>query len=178
MDAYDLYTDGSVQPNPGPAGWAAHFVPKLAANLESFSISGSFRMSTISRMELMALARGLEFLHGKVGPCIVLVYTDSKYVRNMFERGWLDHWMRNGWMTATGTRVQNRDLIEPIQHYRGIHRVRIHWVPSHSGIAGNEDADRLAVQARVTQADQADDLPYLQRLAGEDGLFLGEPVWE
>lgn len=173
--AFNLFTDGSCDPNPGPAGWGSVIVPVLAPDLSMQELSGSFVMSTISRMELYPVIKGLEALEQV---SIVNVYTDSRYVRDMFEKGWLDRWLRNGWRTAIGDPVKNRDLIEEIHHLRQRHRVRIHWVPGHAGVSFNERAHELAVQARVSQVSgRQEDYPYLARLYGEEFVLNDDPDW-
>ena len=53
-------------------------------------ISSGFRLTTNNRMELMAVCAGLEAL--KIEGCEVTIYTDSKYVSDSVEKGWVFGW--------------------------------------------------------------------------------------
>lgn len=164
-DVYDIYTDGSCDPNPGLGGWAAVFVPSRLSNpgTKVDEISGSFQLTTISRMELYAAMVALQHLEA---PSLVVIHTDSRYLRNIFEKHWVDNWMTNGWMTREYRPVLNKDLIEGILVAKARHRVAFKWGPGHSGHQWNDRADALAVAARVDQISgpQSFDAGYIERL--------------
>ena len=88
-----IYTDGACSGNPGVGGWCAILMHKDAQK----QISGYEAVTTNNRMELMAVIMGLKALKYK---CNVAVYSDSAYVCNAVENGWLNEWMNNGWRTA------------------------------------------------------------------------------
>lgn len=97
-------------------------------------------------MELTAIIKGLEALSR---PCEVDIYSDSRYVVDAINKGWLEKWQSNGWRKAaskgTGKPVLNRDLWEQLLAQLKVHQVRFHWVRGHVGHVENERADRLAV---------------------------------
>jgi len=132
----EIYTDGACRGNPGPGGWAA----VLSAGEREKEISGAQSLTTNNRMELQAVISALQALKR---PAEVRLYTDSQYVR----RGvleWLEQWKARGWKTADKKQVKNQDLWEVLDGEVSKHRIEWHWVPGHSGIAGNERCDALA----------------------------------
>ena len=138
-----IYTDGSCSPNPGVGGWAA--ILKMPARDYQKEISGSENNTTNNRMELLAAMKALQALKM---PCIVNLYTDSSYLRNAFEKKWLQQWQRNGWKTRKQQKVLNQDLWQELLRLDGIHQIHWHWIRGHSGQPENEHCDRLAVAAR------------------------------
>jgi ribonuclease HI len=139
-----LYSDGACSPNPGKGGWGAVLLMPGRSEARR-ELSGAEPQTTNNRMELMGALEGLRALKK---PCRVEVYTDSQYVRNAFERGWLTNWKRNGWKTREKEPVANRDLWEELDRLTGLHEVRWHWVKGHADNVENNRADALAVQAR------------------------------
>ena len=93
-----IYTDGSCLGNPGAGGWAAILRYKEYEK----EIFGGFVHTTNNRMELMAVIRALQQLKRAA---VVTVYTDSKYIRDALEEGWLDKWQKNNWKTSNNTRI-------------------------------------------------------------------------
>lgn len=134
-----IFTDGSCLGNPGPGGWAAILtLPDRSYQREFY---GAFRLTTNNRMELLAVIEGLGALKE---PCEVELYTDSQYVRNALEKGWLQNWRLNGWRTATKKPVLNRDLWERLIGFLQVHKVRCNWIKGHAGHAENDRCDTLA----------------------------------
>lgn len=142
MKRVEVYTDGSATPD-GRGGWAAilRYGPHEKV-LQGREEEGA----TNNRMELKAALEALRAL--KAGPCEVHLYTDSEYLKKAFTEGWLSKWQRNGWKTAGGEPVKNRDLWEALLKEVSRHRVVFHWVRGHAGLKENERADRLAKAAR------------------------------
>ncbi len=132
-----LHTDGSCLGNPGPGGWAA----RLHWGKTVKTLSGGFAKTTNNRMELLAAIEGLAALKR---PCRVELFTDSRYVRDAVEKGWLASWQKRGWKKADGKAALNRDLWERFASLLARHTVRLHWVQGHAGHAENEEVDRLA----------------------------------
>ena len=89
----DIYTDGACKGNPGPGGWGAVVV---FANTEK-ELSGGEPSTTNNRMELTAVIQALSILKE---PCDVTLTTDSKYIVDAINMGWLDSWKNNGWKKA------------------------------------------------------------------------------
>lgn len=128
-----LYTDGACRSN-GLGGWACIAIQEGS---ELWRISGQVNETTNNRMELMAILQGMARIvqHGFDN---VIVITDSKYSRDAIMRKWGDN-----------PEIKNSDLIKQIKSLVGTRRCcKIEWVKGHSGVAGNELADRLAVAAR------------------------------
>lgn len=140
MKKVQIFSDGACLGNPGPGGWAAllRFGPheKLAAGNEADT--------TNNRMELMAVIEGLHILKEA---CHVEVTTDSRYVINAFEKGWLASWQKNGWRTSNRDDVKNRDLWEELFALTEKHRVTWQWIKGHSGHKENEIVDQAAREA-------------------------------
>ena len=90
MKTVTLYTDGACSGNPGPGGWGAILEYKGTEK----EMSGGEISTTNNRMELTAVIRGLEALKE---PCIVELYSDSKYVIDALEKGWAVSWRAKGW---------------------------------------------------------------------------------
>jgi ribonuclease HI len=139
-----MYTDGACSPNPGRGGWGAVLLfPAKGARKE---LSGAESNTTNNRMELMAAIAGLSALKRR---CQVDLFTDSTYVRNAFEKGWLTRWQQNGWRTRDKKPVKNDDLWRALFELTEKHDVTWHWVRGHSGDVENDRADALAVAARL-----------------------------
>lgn len=137
----ELFTDGACSGNPGPGGWGAI----LRFQEHERELSGSEKNTTNNRMELTAVISGLESLKE---PCKVTIYTDSQYISNAFDKGWLENWVKNGWKTAAKKPVKNRELWEKLMALAATHQLKWQWVRGHSGHPENERCDQLAVKAR------------------------------
>ena len=85
-----IYTDGASSGNPGPGGYGV----VLISGKHRLEKSEGFRLTTNNRMELMAVIVGLEAL--KIPGSKVVVYTDSKYVADSVEKGWVFQWEAKG----------------------------------------------------------------------------------
>ena len=134
-----MYTDGACRGNPGPGGWG---VILNYGNTEK-TLKGFDPETTNNRMELIAVIEGLRALKRR---CDVDLNTDSKYVLQGINE-WIDNWKSNGWKTAGKKQVKNVDLWQRLEEETGRHRIVWNWVKGHSGVRGNELADRLANQA-------------------------------
>jgi ribonuclease HI len=133
-----IYSDGSSRGNPGPGGYGT----VLQSGPHRRELSQGYKMTTNNRMELMAVIVGLEAL--KVDQCRVTVYTDSKYVADAVEKGWIYNWVRTRFKGK-----KNEDLwLRFLEVYKR-HKVKFIWIRGHTDIAGNERCDQLAVQASL-----------------------------
>lgn len=131
-----LYTDGAARGNPGPGGYGA----VLLSGKHRKELSEGFKLTTNNRMELLAVIIGLEALKQKDSE--VTVYTDSKYVADAVEKGWVFGWERKKFK-----KKKNPDLwIRFLKIYRK-HKVKFIWVKGHANIPENERCDELAVAA-------------------------------
>ena len=138
MKTVTIYTDGACSGNPGPGGWGAI----LRYNGVEKELSGSLAETTNNRMELTAVISALSALKE---PCEVTVYTDSKYVCDAINKGWLNSWQKNSWKKADKKPVLNIDLWQELLPLLDKHRVEFIWVKGHNGHKYNEICDKLAV---------------------------------
>ncbi|HOJ18630.1 MAG: ribonuclease HI [Ignavibacteriales bacterium] len=134
-----LYTDGASSGNPGPGGYAA----LLKYGNKEKKLSGGFKCTTNNRMELMAVIVGLEALKQK---CRVKVFSDSSYVVNAVNKGWLLKWEKNNWKRKSKL-VPNSDLWSRFSSLLIRHEVEFHWIRGHNGHPENEICDKMAVAA-------------------------------
>lgn len=139
-----LYTDGACSGNPGPGGWGVI----LRYQGREKELAGGEGNTTNNRMELTAIIKGLEALKQ---PCRVAIYSDSRYIVDAINKGWLENWMAHGWRRGPGAKkgrgqpVLNVDLWQRLVELLAVHQVEFNWVRGHGGHPENERADRLAV---------------------------------
>ena len=138
MKNVEIYTDGACSGNPGPGGWGA----VLIYNGVEKQLSGSEKETTNNRMELSAVITALKALKE---PCNVTLTTDSKYVCDAINKGWLTSWQKNGWRKSDKKPVLNIDLWQELLPLLDKHRVEFIWVKGHNGHKYNEICDKLAV---------------------------------
>ena len=107
----------------------------------SREISGYSPATTNNRMELSAAIEALEALRE---PCMVELYSDSSYLVNAINEGWLKRWTLNNWQTAAKKNVENIDLWQKILKLIKLHNVTFHKVKGHSDNPYNNRCDALA----------------------------------
>ena len=138
MKKVSIYTDGACSGNPGPGGWGA----VLVYGTKEKELSGGEKKTTNNRMELIAV---IEALGALKEPCEVLVTSDSKYVVDAVEKGWLSSWRARGWKKADKKDVANVELWEKLLALLETHRVSFCWIKGHAGHPYNERCDAMAV---------------------------------
>ena len=138
MKTVIIYTDGACSGNPGPGGWGAI----LMYGPYKKELSGGEAQTTNNRMELTAVLTALAILKE---PCVVELYSDSKYVVDAIEKGWLYGWQKKGWIKADKKPVLNVDLWQQLLPLLARHDVRLHWVKGHAENEKNNRCDQLAV---------------------------------
>ena len=138
MKEVTIYTDGACSGNPGPGGWGAI----LSWNGAEKELSGGAPETTNNRMELTAVIEALGRLRE---PCRVDLYSDSKYVIDALQKGWVYSWQKRGWIKADKKPALNRDLWEQLLPLLERHEVRFHWVKGHADNEKNSRCDQLAV---------------------------------
>jgi ribonuclease HI len=131
-----IYTDGAASGNPGPGGYGV--ILKSGSHYKE--LSEGFRRTTNNRMELLAVIAALEEL--KIPGSEVEIYTDSRYVCDSIEKGWVFDWVKTGFK-----KKKNEDLWRRFLEIYSKHKVKLHWVKGHANIPENEQCDRLAVRA-------------------------------
>lgn len=154
MDKVTIYTDGACTPNPGIGGWAAILLYTKNKQKKELEIVGRVEETTNNRMEMTAVLEGLKKLKR---PCIVTIYSDSKYVLGglgtwkkgkPLKSGWIINWQRNNWKRRDGP-VLNRDLWEALYDEVIKHgEITTKFVKGHDGNEYNERCDVLAVEVR------------------------------
>ena len=134
-----IYTDGACSGNPGPGGWGAI----LVYNGREKAMCGGEKETTNNRMELTAALSALEALRE---PCDVVLTSDSKYLVDAVEKGWLESWRKKNWKKADGKPALNPDLWERIWQQLQKHTVEFIWIKGHAGYEYNERCDAMAVE--------------------------------
>ena len=138
MKQVTIYTDGACSGNPGPGGWGAI----LMYGPHKKEMSGGEGHTTNNRMELTGVITALEALKE---PCIVELYSDSKYVIDALEKGWAKGWQAKGWIKADKKPALNPDLWQRLLELCDYHQVNLHWVKGHAENPYNNRCDELAV---------------------------------
>ncbi len=131
-----LYTDGACINNPGLGGYAA----LLKHRQGSKTFTGAFKNTTNNRMELMGVIIGLEAI--KIENQQVAIYTDSRYIVDSINRGWLKKWL----VSSNFKGKKNQDLWHRLWKVYKQHQIEIHWVKGHTGHTENEYCDTLATR--------------------------------
>ncbi len=144
MKTVTLYTDGACSGNPGPGGWGAI----LEYQGTEKELSGGESSTTNNRMELTAVIAGLSALKE---PCVVELYSDSKYVIDGLSKGWAESWRKNGWRKADKKPALNPDLWETLLELTEKHTLHYHWVKGHAENEKNNRCDQMAVAAAKMQ---------------------------
>ena len=140
MEEVTIYTDGACSGNPGPGGWAAI----LKAGEHKKEISGGEKSTTNNRMELTGVISALELLKR---PCRVTLFTDSRYIEQAINEGWLRSWKAKGWKRKGGE-LKNIELWQRLDELLSIHSVTFRWVKGHAENEYNNRCDCLAVSER------------------------------
>lgn len=138
MKQVTIYTDGACSGNPGPGGWGAI----LMYGAHKRELSGGEADTTNNRMELTAVIRALSLLKE---PCIVELWSDSKYVIDGLSKGWAKGWKAKGWVKSDKKPALNVDLWQELLPLVARHKVHYHWVKGHASNEKNNRCDQLAV---------------------------------
>lgn len=138
-----IYTDGSARSNPGRGGYGAVLkYTNPAGKTFTSELSRGYAKTTNNRMELMAVISALLALRE---PCVVELYSDSKYVIDALEKGWARSWQKRGWVKSDKKPALNSDLWETLLALTDVHQLRYHWVKGHAENEKNNRCDQLAV---------------------------------
>ncbi len=138
MPLIKIYTDGAAKGNPGPGGYGIVMV----SGKHRKEISEGFRFTTNNRMELLSVIVALEMI--KVDNAEVDVFSDSKYVVDAIEKGWVFNWQKTGFK-----KKKNADLWQRFLKIYPKHKVKFNWIKGHAGHIENERCDQLAVEASM-----------------------------
>ena len=140
MKQITIYTDGACSGNPGPGGWGAILLYKDTIR----ELSGGEKQTTNNRMELMGAISSLSALKEA---CEVDLYTDSQYIANAINKGWLVGWKAKNWKRKDGE-LKNIDLWQELDKLLSLHTVTFNWVKGHADNKFNNRCDELAVIQR------------------------------
>ncbi|MCL2855127.1 MAG: ribonuclease HI [Defluviitaleaceae bacterium] len=152
MKNVDIYTDGACSGNPGPGGFGV----VLLHSKHRKEMQGAYKLTTNNRMEIMAAIVGLEALKE---PCTVHLYSDSRYLVDAIEKGWVQRWQANGWKRNKSEMAVNVDLWERLLPLLDKHKVEFVWVKGHASNVENNRCDGLA-RAAIETGDFAEDEGY------------------
>ena len=148
MQDVTIYTDGACSGNPGPGGWAAILFYEGETDITGEpavdQLDGGARHTTNNQMEMTAALEALEALEASSR---VRLHTDSAYLSNAFNKGWLENWQKNGWKTASKKPVKNKGLWQKLLRAAERHEVEWIWVKGHADNEYNILADEMAVSA-------------------------------
>lgn len=140
MDRVVIYTDGACSGNPGPGGWGTILMYKDIKK----EISGGNDNTTNNIMEITAVIEGLKMLKHE---CVVEIYSDSAYVVNAFNQGWIYNWRKNNWKTSGKDPVKNKEFWEELYSLTQKHKVTFIKVKGHADNPYNNRCDELARNA-------------------------------
>jgi len=132
-----IYTDGSSRGNPGPGGYGIVLLYKDKRK----ELSQGYKLTTNNRMELLAVIKALEAL--KNNSIDIIIYSDSKYVVESVEKGWIWNWEK-----VNFKKKQNPDLWKKFIPLYKKFKIKFKWVKGHSGNIENERCDELANTAQ------------------------------
>ena len=137
----NIYSDGGANPNPGKGGFGVILTYKKFRK----ELNEGYQLTTNNRMELMGVIFGLKSLKKK---SIVNVYTDSRYVVDGINKGWVAKWKLKNWYRTKDQKAKNRDLWSKLLNLISKHQeVKFHWIKGHVGHIENERCDKLATLA-------------------------------
>lgn len=131
-----IYTDGAAKGNPGPGGYGT--IMKYNDHVKE--LSQGYRLTTNNRMELLAVIAGLEAIKKEGIP--VTIYSDSEYVVNAVEKGWIWNWEKQNFKKKA-----NADLWKRYIPLHDKFSPKFIWIRGHNGHPENERCDYLAVKA-------------------------------
>lgn len=154
-----IYTDGSAKGNPGKGGYGV----VLISGKHRKELSQGYRYTTNNRMELLSVIVALEAI--KTAQAEIIIYSDSKYVVDSVEKGWVFTWLKNNFK-----KKKNQDLWLRFLSVYKKHKVKFVWIKGHNDNPENEVCDKLAVKASEEDNILIDE--YFEDLQHkEEGLF-------
>lgn len=177
MENLVIYTDGACKGNPGHGGWSyvvfaeSNIIPisdiKINAENELIDLTinswkskrigvscpnvlgigfGGNSNTTNNRMEISAIIQALKYFD-MIGSDEIKIVSDSAYCVNAINLNWIDNWVKNGWISSSGSKVKNEDLLKEVWELCNNKNVQISHVKGHSGDIMNDLADKIADKA-------------------------------
>ncbi|PCJ00683.1 MAG: ribonuclease HI [Flavobacteriales bacterium] len=157
MAKISIYTDGAAKGNPGNGGYGV----VMMSGKHKKELAEGFRLTTNNRMELLSVIVALETIKNKSE---VEVFSDSKYVVDSVEKGWVFGWQKKGFKGKKNIDLWKRFLVIYPKH-----KVKFTWVKGHAGNIYNERCDELAVAAAEGSTLLIDE--GYEQIAGKANLF-------
>lgn len=159
------YTDGACSNNPGSGGYSSII---LAQN-KNYILCGYKNKTTNNEMELLAFCKTLQFISGISAVSKIKLFSDSAYVVNSINLGWLENWKKNRYINGKGEKIKNLDIwleIEKYLEYFEVSRIElaIIKIKGHSGNRNNELADKAAKAARDKKLEFVKEFTSSERL--------------
>ncbi|MCL2353696.1 MAG: ribonuclease HI [Defluviitaleaceae bacterium] len=140
MKNIDIYTDGACSGNPGPGGYGVVMLYQGHRK----EMQAAYKITTNNRMEILAAVVALETLKE---PCNVRLFSDSRYLVDAIEKGWVTRWQQNNWKRNKTEKALNIDLWERLLPLLDKHNVEFVWVRGHASNVENNRCDELATGA-------------------------------
>ena len=166
MKKVEIFTDGACSGNPGKGGWGAVLKYDFNGELHEKELSGFDPSTTNNRMELTAVIEALSSLKM---PCEITLTTDSKYVVDSVNNGWLFNWQKKGWKNSQKQDTPNKDLWEQLLPLLEMHNITFVWVKGHAGHPENERCDELAVKAYTEYSENKN---FVKDFKEKDKLYV------
>lgn len=141
MNNVIIYTDGACSGNPGPGGFAGIIIQDDT----ELEVTGGEKQTTNNRMELIAV---IESLNQVKSSSNITLYSDSQYIVNAINQGWLKNWIYKNWKKSDGKPVQNVDLWQELIPLLDKHKIKFIWVKGHANNKYNNRCDELACEQR------------------------------
>lgn len=160
MKEVTIFTDGACRGNPGPGGYGVILqYTREDGQMFRKELSAGFRLTTNNRMEILAAVAGLSALKT---PCRITLYSDSQYLVNAMNQGWVKKWQSNGWYrdAKKKEKAKNEDLWKALTAAAKPHEVTFRWVKGHAENPDNNRCDELAVAAALDQEHLHEDTNY------------------
>jgi len=138
-----IYTDGSYFKIQDRGGYGI----VISYDDQRIELSRGFEGTTSNRMELMGVIVALEKIEEFVNGYNITIYSDSKYVINSVEKGWLESWAHANWKRTNGKKLKNADLWQRFYPLMMKHNFNFQWVKAHNGHEEHDRADQLAYKS-------------------------------
>ncbi len=155
----NIYTDGACSGNPGPGGYG---IVLESEGHKTKELSKGFKLTTNNRMELLAIIDALKAL--KRDDLDITIYSDSKYVVEAVNNGWVFNWQRKGFKDK-----KNPDLWREYLTLHKKHHPKLVWIKGHNDHPQNERCDKLAVLA--SKGENLEEDTYFENSTNESNLF-------